>query len=532
MENLSWRLWNRETFCCDGSEEPTIASSSSSSSSCTSSTNLRPSRPTSIRSPKIVDSQTFSDIPELSSSVDSAPSDDELPKIRDRSEGSGKENRRPCIIRGGSIDRYRGKEKHMTPIHLARIMEDIDRRKTQPEEWMRDSLSRKASPEPSRPIPPTQEVPRKEHHESSSQKSITESSSRSPPHDVNNDDGNQSSLRSTHSVVRGFSPSRISSSYRSTTKLAASPSPIKAKTPIPAPVAAPAAKKKQPMFFLGSSASSHSDDDLEESYRSHKSRFGDHHVKSQMTSGISNGLRAPSVQVIESEDDDDDYDDDYITEDDDDVSESAIEEDDEWEDDGDESIPASEDESKIEFKRVDSRPNLVSRRSLIAAMLHGNDRATSFAQQAQANSRSTSALPRRSAQQVPLPQQLAHVQQQQRMQQQQANASGPRPIIMTTSNIHHPLALSPRTTRRNMVQTELTESLRKHLLWERQQKTATAAAVLKRRHTSHDVSKLTEYPQPAQCAAAASGEVPGRRSGNNSWNAAFDHTNEYHATGW
>ncbi|KAF4469736.1 hypothetical protein FALBO_3357, partial [Fusarium albosuccineum] len=43
--------------------------------------------------------------------------------------------------------------------------------------------------------------------------------------------------------------------------------------------------------------------------------------------------------------------------------------------------------------------------------------------------------------------------------------------------------------------TELTESLRRHLLWERQQKSSTANAVLKRRHTSHDVANLKQYPE-------------------------------------
>ncbi len=53
----------------------------------------------------------------------------------------------------------------------------------------------------------------------------------------------------------------------------------------------------------------------------------------------------------------------------------------------------------------------------------------------------------------------------------------------------------PRTTRRNMLSTELTESLRRHLLWERSQKSSTANAVLKRRHTSHDVANLRQYPE-------------------------------------
>ncbi|KAH7012051.1 uncharacterized protein B0I36DRAFT_223907, partial [Microdochium trichocladiopsis] len=49
---------------------------------------------------------------------------------------------------------------------------------------------------------------------------------------------------------------------------------------------------------------------------------------------------------------------------------------------------------------------------------------------------------------------------------------------------HGAPALSPRTTRRTMLAIELTESVRRGLLWERHQKTRTANAVLKRRHSS------------------------------------------------
>jgi hypothetical protein len=68
------------------------------------------------------------------------------------------------------------------------------------------------------------------------------------------------------------------------------------------------------------------------------------------------------------------------------------------------------------------------------------------------------------------------------------------PIMTTTNGIAHQTMLSPKTTRRNMLATELTESLRRHLLWERSQKNATLNAVLKRRHTSHDVANLKRYP--------------------------------------
>ncbi|KAL0929431.1 uncharacterized protein CTRU02_215597 [Colletotrichum truncatum] len=67
--------------------------------------------------------------------------------------------------------------------------------------------------------------------------------------------------------------------------------------------------------------------------------------------------------------------------------------------------------------------------------------------------------------------------------------------MTTASHSHLQAALSPRTTRRNMLATELTQSLRRKLLWERQQKSSTANAVLRRRHTSHDVANLKQYPE-------------------------------------
>ncbi|KAL9043824.1 MAG: hypothetical protein Q9214_003001 [Letrouitia sp. 1 TL-2023] len=101
-----------------------------------------------------------------------------------------------------------------------------------------------------------------------------------------------------------------------------------------------------------------------------------------------------------------------------------------------------------------------------------------------------------------------------------------KPIIMTTSNTHPP-ALSPRSTRRRMLATELTESLRKHLLWERQQKSTTANAVLKRRHTAHDMAHLQDYP------GQKLGQPPRETSKNSSWNHYFDRgVGEYNEAGW
>merc|ERR1711977_724163 len=115
-----------------------------------------------------------------------------------------------------------------------------------------------------------------------------------------------------------------------------------------------------------------------------------------------------------------------------------------------------------------------------------------------------------------------------------ATRSNPKPIIMTTSNTHPPQqpALSPRTTRRNMLSTELTESLRKNLLWERQQKSQTANAFLKRRN-AQSMANLQSHTMPA---AGPSQPPPPtalqETSKNNSWNHYFDNPWEYHTKGW
>jgi hypothetical protein len=77
-----------------------------------------------------------------------------------------------------------------------------------------------------------------------------------------------------------------------------------------------------------------------------------------------------------------------------------------------------------------------------------------------------------------------------------------------------------------MLATELTESLRRHLLWERQQKSSTANAVLKRRHTSHDVANLKQYPEKVYMTKNEDVNA-------SSWNQYFSKdANGYHSKGW
>jgi len=225
----------------------------------------------------------------------------------------------------------------------------------------------------------------------------------------------------------------------------------------------------------------------------------------------------------------------FETDDEDEVDESAIDDDDssDWEDSMEESGKSSVDE-KLSFPRVDSRPNLTSRRSLITTMLHQKDRATALQNAA---CMSTPALhrSRTSSPQGPsLPASVdsdddaAPLTMKNRLRPGQDVArSGAQPIIMTTTNVTpHQAALSPKTTRRQMLATELTASLRRHLLWERQQKNQTASAVLKRRHTAHDVANLKQYPEKVHLGTED-------KADHGSWNQYFGQgLGEYHSKGW
>jgi hypothetical protein len=216
----------------------------------------------------------------------------------------------------------------------------------------------------------------------------------------------------------------------------------------------------------------------------------------------------------------------------DEQSSSAIDDDDveeDWEDEEEQSMPSSVNDREM-FQRVDSKPNLVSRRSLLTSMMHEKDRASAMQNAA---SRSTPAI-RRSRTSSPNGPLNSHAEAPTSIAQglaQGLEASRARPIIMTTSNTHPP-ALSPRTTRRNMLSTELTESLRKHLLWDRQVNRSTTNAALKRRHTAQDMTKIQHFPGENQPQTYMPSKVP--QSVKNSWNHNYFDSGlqEYHQRGW
>jgi hypothetical protein len=387
----------------------------------------------------------------------------------------------------------------------------------------------------------------------------TTTESQSSKHSQESLDMSQQSLeaRPRTTVVRGFSPSQVPIAR------ASPPTPSTSNDAIPEPKSSPAAQivqpKKQPAkFALGVSCSSSEQGQSVELkapvmavpkkplFQIGASSEEEGSLKSALASGRPASLLSAqkkqasfsntvSTRTIEADSaavdsDTEDY-----------VDESAIDDDDDssdWEDSVEDSGKSSMDD-KFFIKRPDSTANLTSRRSLITLMLNKNeqhDRASKLGNHA---SQSTSAIPRsrqmqgspslgaspRDSDDAPLT--MKNPRQSNLKPIIEAPRSSARPIAAQPNAIHAQAALSPRTTRRNMLATELTESLRRHLLWERQQKSSTANAVLKRRHTSHDVANLKQYPERPCLKQKEDVNA-------SSWNQYFakDAYDGYHSKGW
>ena len=177
---------------------------------------------------------------------------------------------------------------------------------------------------------------------------------------------------------------------------------------------------------------------------------------------------------------------DDVFETDDSIDESAIDDDEssDWEDLMEKSGKSSVD-NNLSFPRVESRRSLTSGQSLLTSMLHYNDRAECHVRVYSGITRLRPPAPQGLS---PFPESddNAPLTMKSRMRPgQEVPRTAAQPIIMITTNVaSHQAVLSPKTTCRQMLATELTASLRRHLLWERKQKNETASAVLKRRHTA------------------------------------------------
>ncbi|KAK8145312.1 hypothetical protein G3M48_004640 [Beauveria asiatica] len=218
------------------------------------------------------------------------------------------------------------------------------------------------------------------------------------------------------------------------------------------------------------------------------------------------------------------------------VNESAIDDDDDpsdWEDCMEHSGKSSVDD--MFFQRVESKANLVSRPSLITLMLAQNERQKNLSNQAphsastitQSRAGTSAPILRASQHSNKDPLIMKGMRSPNLRPIIEVPRSSAQPIVAPVNHVHAKVFLSPGTTRCNMLATEMTESLRRNLLWERQQKTSTANAVLKRRHTSHDVANLEKFPKKPYLKQ-------NKDANASSWNQYFnrDTLDGYHSKGW
>ena len=537
LENLSWRLFSRETFCCEGGERSRVAAPSSSAT-----------LPRPIQTPHRASAPE--EVPQLSGSVDSII-DEEAVDVT--GESAPVDILRPRIRRQDSCasSRSRGRERHITSDDLEKMVLSIVQQK--------GTLAAPPTLSTTAPLrKPIAEVTGLARSGSTTTESSPAKSSDArfdSPVPASSPETQSTSSRTT--VMRGFAPSQNLASQK-VTELKVSPPSIPAPEEEPAPM--PVLPKKQPAkFALGESSS------CDESFSDHKHspeavklaippqkrkmfQFGgsseeENSLKSALHSSRANPLlnsqkkqasfsnqvltrTIPTVAI-----NDDQSETDY-------VDESAIDDDDDssdWEDSNEESGKSSVDDKTL-FKRVDSKANLSSRRSLITLMLAQNDHSQ---RPGNVTSQSTSALARvrtspngpslvaspNDSDDGPL---MMKAPRSMLRPISEVPRSSAQPIMTATIHLALPAALSPKTTRRNMLATEMTESLRRHLLWERQQKTQTANAVLKRRHTSQDVANLKQFPEKP---------FINRKADNvnaSSWNqyVATETHNGYHSKGW
>ena len=522
LENLSWRLWQREQLVENEKNAPAATTTQSNATS----------------SPQnICFDGRLTDVPQLSGSVESV-ADDEA--VEFTSVSAPLEIARPRILRQDSSSR---RDRHISSDDFEKMIVSIVKDKAPLSAPTQTSFRAQQIKAPIIPLPTIQR----------SGSTTTESQSPSKNSDMHSDAESYPSpdMAPRTTVVRGFSPSTnpipLSISHK--------PTPS---GPIPEPAASPAAKpvqsKKAPTTFkLGASCSSSEQGQSLETrqlvapkmatFQIGASSETDGSLRGAMQSARSSALQKKqasfsnnvSTRTIEAADMaiESDSEGDY-------VDESAIDDDDDssdWEDSLEDSGKSSVDDKF--FQRVDSKPNLKpNRRSLITLMLAQNERAKSLGNHA---SQSISAIPRsRAAPQGSFPEGSPNDSDESPLMMKGMRPSNLKPIHEVPRSTAQPIAvaprqpqgqaaLSPRTTRRNMLATELTESLRHHMIWERKQKSSTANAVLKRRHTSHDVANLKQYPEQACMKTNENDDAA-------NWNQYFqrgDHDhNGYHTKGW
>lgn len=298
--------------------------------------------------------------------------------------------------------------------------------------------------------------------------SVTTASTRHSP--MTNSDGSSVSPGSDHSIVHGFKPGQKSgiSTYRSQSQLAPPPTPIPILKTSASKRSTP--KKKVGLFEIGSGDSSEG------------SVMQEHVSPRSVRENVGSSLKRPAFakkqtsfkeEVTEikakraafhiSDDEDDGGAIESDTEDEEEVSESAIDDDDEWED---EAEPDDDEPKELTFHRVPSKPELVSRRSMLAEGLNDRERVAGLM-------RSAASAPRLQRSRTSTPNGPSMPASPSDDSPLAAQGSQPLPVpqAVLPSGFHPPMPpMSPRQTRQAMLMTELGASLRRDMLNERKQR--------------------------------------------------------------
>ena len=517
LKNLSWRLWTRETLCgtAQRRKRPSVAPPFH--------------HPSNLSIPATV--------PELSSSLESSSSTETQDEMSDSVES----------VIGQSIPSENVfKERHITPNDLRNLIHSIKQPHyfkpltSKPLKTPKKCLAAHSVESP--PDLPPKSASRHPTTESSTSTVATTTDSFAST--SKKSDTSVSSTGSTHSIIRGFTPGTSGvTSYRSTIQLEP-PVPSQPTLKKPSIDHAAIPKKKGPsVFYLGcssgSGASAEEDDLMKENSPAIDSRQRSNASKKQTSfkeevSVMQAANPAHQDEAVFDSDDEDSEEDDEEEEDEEDgeISESAIEDDDDaWEDEGSEAQEA-EQEKEMKFYRVDSRANLPTHRSLLTLNLEGQRNASKKGvisppvfRRSRASTPNGPSMPG-SPEEDP--------QLEQRIEQMQTS----QPIIRNGANVQTTAPLtSPRTTRRNMLAGELSESLRKNMLSERQQKNPLRidSNNIRRTQTAQDVSRLTRLPEHVEHHNSYDQPaLPHRNNGNGvSWNHFFDHSiGELNQAGW
>lgn len=317
---------------------------------------------------------------------------------------------------------------------------------------------------------------------------------------------------STTSIVRGFSPSAVSIRAKSsTTLLRQSVKPLTTTTPTATVVttstsqnvmakARPDKVAREKMFFIASSSPESELNSVNSQYSPAKitspTDQQPHHILSgvvtnrKSTASLFGNEKKKNIVVETDSDDDDFYDDSENDEDDDQY----------YDDEGWDSVDDESDENST-FSRSVEQPKLAQCRSKLSSLFL-NRLPTEDGPSAVASSSSSTASSR-------VPQSALSI---------GIGASSSPVSSVSIQNarvpVNEPEIHSPRTTRRNMLNNELSNSVKNQLAWDRRLfKQVTLNRSLSRRHTSMDVAGLS-------------------KQNNGDDNSSPEYDFDYHARGW